>query len=125
MRHQDDSKTHAIVLGAGIAGLCTTAVLARHFAHVTVVERDQIRRLSSGEGRRGIPQSPHVNLLTMGAMRRLPELFPGWTRQCLDDGAVAAEAGSQFRVKFHGHVLMQNPAGTDVLLASRPFLEEK
>ncbi len=120
-----DDRAHAIVLGAGIAGLCTAAVLAKHFAHVTLVERDQISQLASGEGRRGIPQSPHVNLLTMRAVRQLEVLFPLWTRQCLDDGAIAAEAGSQFRVKFHGSVLMQNPAGTDVLLASRPFLEEK
>ena len=33
-------QTHAIVVGAGIAGLGSAAVLSRHYDKVTIVEKD-------------------------------------------------------------------------------------
>ncbi|MCJ0873242.1 NAD(P)/FAD-dependent oxidoreductase [Streptomyces sp. AP-93] len=118
-------RTHAVVVGGGMAGLCTAAVLAGHFPRVTVVERDRISELRPGVARRGVPQGPHVSLLALRGIQQLDALFPGLLSQCLADGAVAAEAGSQVRVTFHGHRLRQNDAGLDILLASRPFLEER
>ncbi|MEV8022134.1 FAD-dependent monooxygenase [Streptomyces sp. NPDC086554] len=118
-------RTHAIVLGAGIAGLCAAGVLAKHFEQVTLVERDLVSPLVDGQSRRGVPQGMHVSLLTMRAMQQLEELFPGLLEECLADGAQAAEAGTQVRAVFHGHLLRQSPAGTNLLLASRPFLEGK
>ncbi|MGW7440220.1 FAD-dependent oxidoreductase [Streptomyces sp. NPDC054849] len=118
-------RTHAVVVGGGIAGLCTAAVLTGHFPRVTVVERDRLSELSTGAARRGVPQGPHVSLLALAGMQQLDALFPGMVRGCLADGAVAAEAGSQVRATFHGRRLRQDHAGLDILLASRPFLEER
>ena len=35
-------RTHAVVLGAGMAGLLAARVLAGHFGQVTVVDRDRL-----------------------------------------------------------------------------------
>ncbi|MEU6865827.1 FAD-dependent monooxygenase [Streptomyces sp. NPDC046876] len=117
-------RDHAVVLGAGIAGLCTAAVLTRHFARVTLVERDQIKgRGADGGGRRGVPQSPHIHAVLTHAAQQMEQLLPGLIEQCLNGGAVSAELGSQSRITYHGHTLPQRFAGVDGIMASRPFLE--
>ncbi|MFF4369445.1 NAD(P)/FAD-dependent oxidoreductase [Streptomyces sp. NPDC001594] len=120
------TRDHAVVLGAGIAGLCTAAVLTRHFARVTLVERDRItERRADGGDRRGVPQSPHVHTVLTHAVQQMEQLFPGLTGQCLADGAVGAELGTQSRITYHGHTLPQRFAGVDAIMASRPFLETR
>ena len=52
---------HAIVLGAGIAGLLAARVLAEHYATVTVLERDA---LAGAAQRRGVPQGRVVGINT-------------------------------------------------------------
>ncbi|MFF4579856.1 NAD(P)/FAD-dependent oxidoreductase [Streptomyces sp. NPDC001373] len=126
MRRSEDpaARDHAVVLGAGIAGLCTAAVLTRHFTRVTLVERDRIKgRRAVGSARRGVPQSPHIHTVLAHAVRQMEQVFPGLTDQCLANGAVSAELGSQSRITYHGHMLPQRSAGIDAIMASRPFLE--
>ena len=61
--------SHAVVVGAGFAGLCAARVLSRVFDRVTVVERDRLP--SSPEDRPGIPQGRHVHaLLARGLVER-------------------------------------------------------
>ncbi|MFJ8159969.1 NAD(P)/FAD-dependent oxidoreductase [Streptomyces sp. NPDC096136] len=118
------ARDHAVVLGAGIAGLCTAAVLTRHFARVTLVERDRVKgRRADGGARRGVPQSPHIHTVLAHAAQQMERLFPGLIEQCLAHGAVSAELGSQSRITYHGHTLPQTFAGIDAIMASRPFLE--
>jgi glycine/D-amino acid oxidase-like deaminating enzyme len=38
-------ETNAVVIGSGMCGLATAKVLTKHFAKVTVVERDQPQAL--------------------------------------------------------------------------------
>lgn len=118
------ARDHAVVLGAGIAGLCTAAVLTRHFARVTLVERDRIEgRRADGRARRGVPQSGHIHTVLAHAAQQMEQLFPGFIAQCLANGAVSAELGSQSRITYHGHTLPRTFAGIDAIMASRPFLE--
>lgn len=35
------AKQQAVVIGSGMAGLCTAQILSRHFDSVTVLERDR------------------------------------------------------------------------------------
>ena len=49
------SEKHAVVLGGSLAGLLAARVLADHFAHVTLIERDLYTE--NCETRRGIPQA--------------------------------------------------------------------
>ncbi|MGW6456631.1 FAD-dependent oxidoreductase [Streptomyces sp. NPDC055078] len=117
-------RDHAVVLGAGIAGLCTAAVLTRHFNRVTLVERDHITAKSmDGKARRGVPQGPHIHLVLSRAAQQMEQLFPGLIQQCLADGALDSELGSESRITYHGHTILPIPSGIDAILASRPFLE--
>ena len=50
------SEKHAVVLGGSLAGLLAARVLADHFEHVTLIERDVYTE--NGETRRGIARAP-------------------------------------------------------------------
>lgn len=64
---------HAVVLGAGMAGLLAARVLADAYSRVTVLERDPLP--DRAEGRRGVPRSRHAHLLVPGGTSILDELF--------------------------------------------------
>jgi 2-polyprenyl-6-methoxyphenol hydroxylase-like FAD-dependent oxidoreductase len=77
---------HAVVIGAGLAGLAAARVLADHFARVTVVERD---RLPAGPAfRKGVPQSRHLHILLAQGLVLLNCLFPGIEHELTSAGAV-------------------------------------
>ncbi len=85
---------HAIVIGASIAGLAASSVLADHFAAVTLVERDLID--DSTRERRGVGQGAHLHTLLAGGEAALEDLFPGLGDRLDDAGAV------RFRVGIEG-----------------------
>ncbi|MCU0550164.1 MAG: FAD-dependent monooxygenase [Leptolyngbya sp. Prado105] len=78
---------HAIVIGAGMAGLLAGRVLANHFEQVTIVERDRIPDLP--QSRNGMPQSRHLHVLLMRGQLILEALFPGLRDQLLQAGAIS------------------------------------
>ena len=62
---QHRGRSHALVIGGGIAGLFAGRVLVDHFDRVTLLERD--RSLQGPGPRKGAPQARHVHvLLTRG-----------------------------------------------------------
>ena len=69
------SNTHAIVIGASIAGLLAARVLVNHFEKVTIIERDCLPQ--EPQPRPGVPQSSHVHALLTRGEQILEELFPG------------------------------------------------
>ncbi len=77
--------THAVVLGAGMAGMLASAMLARHFDAVTVLDRDLLP--AEPMLRKGVPQARHAHLLWSGGARIMESLLPGITRQLLGAGA--------------------------------------
>ncbi|MFD6437258.1 NAD(P)-binding protein [Streptomyces venezuelae] len=77
---------HAVVIGAGLAGLTAARALVNSLDRVTVIERD---RLPQGPGRRpGIPQARHTHTLTAAARQGLEHLFPGLGQGLIRAGAV-------------------------------------
>ena len=66
---------HAVVLGAGIGGLTAARVLADHYAHVTVIERDALPATTAA--RRGVPQGSHMHGLVAHGADLLEGLLPG------------------------------------------------
>jgi 2-polyprenyl-6-methoxyphenol hydroxylase-like FAD-dependent oxidoreductase len=113
--------THAVVLGASIAGLLTARVLADSYTRVTVIERDELP-LDMGH-RRGVPQGLHLHGLHAGGRQVLDELFPGFTEQVGQAGAEVGDTLSAIRWQLSGQRLRRADIGLPGLAASRPFLE--
>lgn len=116
---------HAVVLGAGMAGLLTARVLSDFYDRVTVVERDVLPE--HGDERRGTPQCRHTHLLLPSGAEVIGELFPGIAGELAASGVPIADAdlaGIHFSVL--GHRLTQQgrmEAGQELYFASRPNLE--
>ena len=81
----------AVVVGAGIGGLAAAKALSGHFDTVTVLDRDTLP--DQPEPRSGTPQARHGHGLLGSGQACLAELFPDFTQQLEDAGAVRARAG--------------------------------
>ncbi|MDX3850129.1 FAD-dependent oxidoreductase [Streptomyces sp. AK02-01A] len=112
---------HAVVLGAGMAGLLAARVLADRYGLVTVIERD-ILPPSAGH-RRGVSQGRHGHSLLARGIEVLEELFPGFSDEMTARGGLRADLQGQTRWYNEGLLLRQAPIGLDALLGSRPLLE--
>ncbi|MFJ9342967.1 FAD-dependent oxidoreductase [Streptomyces sp. NPDC101733] len=88
-------RDHAVVLGAGIAGLLAARVLAERFARVTVVERDELPE-DGPRFRPGVPQSRHVHILWSRGIEALERLLPGITGELTAGGSALLESPRDF-----------------------------
>lgn len=79
----------ALIIGNGMAGLLAARVLADHFAHVTVVERDTIP--DTPIPRKGVPQAHQLHNLVVRGCMILDQLFPGLHEQLTAAGASLIE----------------------------------
>jgi len=113
---------HALVIGAGMAGLGAARVLADHFERVLVLERDRLPE--RGDNRPGVPQGRHVHALLAGGQRALCEMFPGFEQNLAEMGAVPLRAGLDVRVERPGYdPFPQRDLGLDGYAQSRAQLE--
>jgi 2-polyprenyl-6-methoxyphenol hydroxylase-like FAD-dependent oxidoreductase len=117
--------SHAIVIGASVAGMCAARVLSDHYDKVTVFERDD---LPAGPANRpAVPQGRHVHLLMARGAAEFEGLFPG----LLDDMVAAgvpklANRPDCIHFGAAGHVLGTNTTLKREFTAyvpSRPHLE--
>lgn len=92
---------HALIAGAGMAGLLAARVLAGHYERVTILDRDRLP--DQPEPRGGVPQSPHVHVLLGRGLGALETLFPGIKAEFAGAGAVP--------VDWPGDVLWLTAAG--------------
>lgn len=118
--------SHAVVLGASMAGLLAARSLADFYDTVTVVERDPLP--TAGAPRRGVPQGRHLHaLLTRGA-QVIEEMFPGALDEMVDDGAQHMDGSDLSRLHYDvgGHLMTRTGSATsvDAYSATRPFLED-
>jgi flavin-dependent dehydrogenase len=86
--------THAMVFGAGVAGVLASAALAEVADRVTLVERD--RQPDSPEHRSGVPQTGHAHMLWSGGARAVDQLLPGAVARLLAGGAHRVNAPRGF-----------------------------
>jgi 2-polyprenyl-6-methoxyphenol hydroxylase-like FAD-dependent oxidoreductase len=112
---------HAVVLGASMAGLLAARVLTAAYHRVTVIERDILPH--DLVGRRGVPQGRHLHALHARGRELLDELFPDFTEQLVQAGAVTADSLGDARIHVSGQLLRQADIGLPALSASRPFIE--
>jgi 2-polyprenyl-6-methoxyphenol hydroxylase-like FAD-dependent oxidoreductase len=112
----------AVVIGAGMGGLTAARVLADHFEHVLVLERDALP--ADPLDRHGVPQGRHVHALLAGGQRALSELFPGFEESLESAGAVRLRVGLDIRVDRPGFdPFPQRDLGFDAYAMSRPLVE--
>lgn len=81
--------THAIVIGAGMAGLLAARILSDYFDSVTIVERDQLP--TEPVARKGVPQAHQLHNLTVRGWNILEQLFPQLETLLLQHGANSIE----------------------------------
>ena len=119
---QRSTTGHAVILGAGMAGLFAARVLSEQYARVTLIDRDP---LPAGPGvRRGVPQARHVHGFQARGVQVVEELFPGLVAELVGAGASKIGDLSEAHFRVGGHLLSQRPQPiAPVLLASRPYLE--
>ncbi|MBE3560459.1 MAG: FAD-dependent monooxygenase [Ktedonobacteraceae bacterium] len=99
---------HAIVIGAGMAGLLAARVLIEHFEQVTLIERDHFP--AGPEFRPGVPQGRHPHVMLLRGQQILEQLFPGITAKLLAHGAVQCD--------FLNDVLFVYPSGRGIRFPS-------
>lgn len=122
------SGTHAVVLGAGIAGLTAARVVSEFYDQVTVVERDLLP--DGPQQRRGVPQARHLHGLLVGGMQALIQLFPGLDGELRAAGVTVSDEGDLSRVSLwmRGHELnrsgrFSDPGALTLWFPSRVMLE--
>ena len=112
----------AVVIGSGVAGLSTAAVLSGHFDQVDVLERDKIT--ASVQSRPGIPQDRHPHGLLVGGLKALEEILPGFEHDLAAAGAVPVKVAKEVRVERTAvGALPERDFGLSLLCASRPLIE--
>ncbi|WP_253851680.1 NAD(P)/FAD-dependent oxidoreductase [Mycobacterium sp. 1423905.2] len=123
-----ESGSHALVLGAGMAGLLTARVLSEFYRSVTLVERDVLPQ--GPEQRKGVPQGRHLHNFLSRGTQLIGELFPGILEELAAGGAAVDQSDDLSRLYVRNAGYELNPAGklTDprplaAYQASRPFIE--
>ncbi len=66
----------AVVIGGGIAGMCSAKVLVDHYDRVVLLERDVYP--DGVGGRRGVPQSKMFHTLLERGRREIEDIYPGF-----------------------------------------------
>lgn len=84
---------HAVVIGGSMAGLITARVLADHFDHVTVLERDRLDEQPAIH--KSIPQGNHYHALLFGGQQVLSALYPDFVDNLRQLGAVPYRLGEE------------------------------
>jgi 2-polyprenyl-6-methoxyphenol hydroxylase-like FAD-dependent oxidoreductase len=116
------ARSHAVVIGAGMAGLTAAQAISRHFRKVTIIERDVLP--AEVVPRSGTPQAQHAHMLLAGGLQALQTLFPGFENDLAEAGAVKIRAGKDIRFERPGFDPFPiRDLGFDIFCMSRPLLE--
>jgi 2-polyprenyl-6-methoxyphenol hydroxylase-like FAD-dependent oxidoreductase len=115
------NRDHAIVVGAGIAGLAASAALSRFFRKVTVFEKDSAESLA--DVRLGAVQGAHTHTMLRGGEAGLERLLPGIRDNFLAVGAVELDMGADYVGFDAGVRRAQRDLDMPVIMMSRPSYE--
>src|SRR5262249_50159460 len=111
----------AIVIGGSIAGMLAARVLADHFEHVTIVDRDHFPRQPGP--RRGVPQASHQHVLLLRGQMILERLFSGLTNGLLAAGAPMMDMGRDVEWLTPAGPALRFESGLTMLTCTRDLLE--
>jgi 2-polyprenyl-6-methoxyphenol hydroxylase-like FAD-dependent oxidoreductase len=113
--------TCAAVIGGSVAGLMASRVLADHFEHIVIFDRDTPP--DGPQDRKCVPQGPHVHALLPAGGDALQELFPGLLEELISAGGIVFDLGSELRWFIGGAWRVQKAFGILGYSQSRALLE--
>ncbi len=111
----------ALVIGAGTTGLLAAAAMSRHFAQVTVLERDQLP--DTPRWRKGSPQSPHVHVLLKRGADIMRTYLPGALEDIQRDGGHRIDMSLDTDWFYAGGWKARLPSGIAMHSQSKGLLE--
>ena len=114
------AREHAVVLGASVGGMLAARALSRHFARVTLLERDVLGE--TPVQRKGVPQGRHAHGLLAAGQLALERAFPGFKTDLEALGALTSDVG-EGRWIVSGHALQLPHIGLRGVTCTRPVLE--
>ena len=121
MNADQQSTTHAIVLGASVAGLLCACALARHYDTVTLIERDALH--DDASARKGVPQGKHTHGLLAGGLRAMSSLLPGLADDLVEAGAIRSDLIGDALLNQGGIYRPRTHSGIELICMTRPLLE--
>jgi flavin-dependent dehydrogenase len=80
----------AVIVGSGMAGLSAARAVADRFRQVVILDRDELP--DGAIPRPGVPQGKHPHGLLTGGLKALEHLFPGFSNDLEQSGAVPVSA---------------------------------
>lgn len=101
MMPEKRTQSHAIVIGASIAGLLAARALTDYFERVTLIERDALPE--SPDFRAGVPQAHHFHALLARGQTIMDSFFPGLSQELTREGAPLLDWGRTMRFFSGGH----------------------
>lgn len=113
---------HAVVIGAGTAGLITARVLRDRAAKVTLIERDPLTEETMA--RRGVPQGQHFHSMAGAGSQLLEQLFPSFLDDLDRAGVKIGDCGRDWLVYYFGMWQHRIPNGAPLLGCTRALLEQ-
>lgn len=93
-------RDHAVVIGASMAGLLAARVASDFYKRVTVLERDISHDV---EPRKGVPQGHHSHVLLTKGHSILNSLFPSFTQDCINQGAIIRDVRDRYDFYYRGY----------------------
>ena len=113
--------THAVVIGASMAGLLAARVLRDHFDHVTIIERDKLP--DGPEFRAGVPQARHAHALLSQGQQIMEALFPQLKDDFVAMGAPSMRWGMETATMTPGGWVKRFDTGITTNVCTRVGLE--
>ena len=117
-----ESGGHAVVVGASMAGLFATRVLADRFETVTLVEKDPLP--DDVLARPGVPQARHIHVMQKAGQATVEDLFPGYGEELIAAGGLVIDIASDLMIYQEGDFLADGPTRLPMYCASRPVFEQ-
>ena len=113
----DLARSHAVVIGAGMAGLTAAQAISGHFEKVTIIERDVLP--AEAAPRSGTPQAQHAHMLLAGGLKALQTLFPAFENNLAEAGAVKIRTGKDLSSSAPGSILSRFAISASTFSACR------
>jgi 2-polyprenyl-6-methoxyphenol hydroxylase-like FAD-dependent oxidoreductase len=113
--------SHAVVIGASVAGLLAAAALSGACPRVTLFDRDTLP--AEPGPRRGVPQTRQLHALQARGVQALDELLPGLRDDLVAAGGVVADMQGDIHWYLDDYLLKTARTGLEGIGISRPQLE--